>query len=361
MSIYNSGLNGLCEDIVAQMESLQGDNYTFKMGKQNGALDAVLNPINQQNSPVEILSLSDSRGKLKSARVVYKEQLAESEAVDGTTAEGKGLCDTSYEPEPKEVNVAIDDAVGMLRPLGFTESKLREYCQDSKAFMNDYLFETLRVLREKFSQKILTDISADIGKNYEEDGTTTAAGAYKSVDIINTDGTPLYQGFDEMIGDYENNNLNGTPILIGEGNWSKYHRLQGAVCCNSTTPFGDVDPADSGVLFFKDQHANSILGSNKGLVIAPGASQLITFQENDHLNLESDIVKHIVIPDPVYGNALRWDLDFKWDECNKKWVYFVRTYYKIFNTFQSDAFPSGSPLGDRNGMTGIFGYTGAQA
>jgi hypothetical protein len=358
MSIYNTDLAGLCEDLVVQLSDLQGENSQFKLGKKNGILDFLVSPENVAASGAEITSLSDANGKLKTARVVYKPQQAESVIVTDATAEAAGLCDSNVEPEPLETTVKIDSATSFAAPLGFSNNKMKEYCQDSTLFMKDFLDEYLRLGREKLNQQILAQVEAGIGINYEEDGSTTAAGAYKSVDILNADGTPRYQGIDEIIGDYENNNLNGMPAVIGQGNIAKFYRLEKLVCCNDSVAFPDVE---TGISFFKDQHSNSVLGANQTLVIAPGATQLITYNENAHIDIDEPLARHIVVPDPVYGNALKWDLDFKWDECNKKWVWFARVYFRVFNTFQPDGFPSGSPLGDRNGMTGIFGYTAAVA
>jgi hypothetical protein len=359
MSIYNTDLAGLCEAIVAHSEDTQGQNYTFKLGKMNGMLDAIISPENVGSSPVEILSLQDGNGKLRTARVVSKTQFASDWAVDGDTAEDVNICDDGVEPEPFEDFVKIDDAIGFAQPLQFSHSKLKEYCENPQVFMQSYLNEALRTVRERWDRRILAAVEADIGVNYEHDGTQTAAGNYKSINLINADGTPNYLAFSEMELDYENNNLNGTPIIVGQGNWAQYYKLQNLVCCNEAVPFGDVSA--EGAYFYKDQHANSVLGANNALVIAPGATQLITYQENASLDINNDLVKHITIPDPVYGNAIMWDLDFKWDECTKSYKWLAKTYFKVYNTFQAEAFPSGSPLGDRNGMTGIFGYTATKA
>ena len=361
MSIYNSNLAGLCEDILMSSAQLQGQNSTFSLGKMNGALDFILSPVNVQNSGVEVMSLSDPSGKLKTARVVYKQQGDASLIATGVTAENRTVCDAGTEPEPKEEFVKIDDAIAT-PVLNFTNSKLKEYCEEKGSFMNSFLNEYLRIARETLSQQVLTKIDAGSGVNYEADGTTTAAGVSKGVTLLDASGNPVYVGLNEIIMDYENNNLNGIPAVIGQGNFDAFFRLQNLVCCNSTTPFVQaVD--DSGVAYFKDHHANSVLGSNEILVVAPGATRFIGYTENTHINRndEGGDSYHITIPDPVYGNSLMWDLDFSWDKCTKTWEWLAKTYYTVYNTFQADAFPSGSPLGDRNGMTGIFKYTANRA
>lgn len=362
MSIYNDTLGGLCENLRTAMEDYQGVNYAFNSSKMNGALDFILGPQNDTGA-IEVTQLQDQNGKLRKARVVYKQPFDLDDVVTGATAEAAGLCDTSTEPEPKDVTVEIDDAVSMTAPLGFTEAKLRLYCENPQAFMQEYLLGHLARQREKLDQSILTAINVDAGVNYEADGTKTAADTSKSVDILTSTGLPNVVGFDEIIADYENNQLNGIPAVIGQGNFDTFVRLQNLTCCNSSTPFVQ-SVQELGVAFYKDQQANATLGSNEILVVAPGASKLLTYNENSHIMLaDNPLARHITIPDPVYGNALTWDLDFKWDECNKKWIWFTRLYFKVFNTFQSDSFPSGSIVdnGSLRGMTGIFKYTAAKA
>lgn len=356
MSIYQS-LAGMTENLVKAMKDFQGQNYAFDVTKKNGALDFILGP--QNTSRVESELLTAGGGKLRKARVVYKQSFTTDDVSTGTTAEGAGLCDTSSQPEPKEVIIDIDNANSMAAPLGFTEDKLRLYAENPEAFMNEYLFNQLARQREKLDEQILTAIMGGSGVNYEEDGGITAAGSSKSVELLNADGTPKYQGLDEILGDYENNGMVGIPAIIGNGKFAKFFRLQNLVCCNSATPF-DQAVADAGVAWYKDQNAASILESSDDiLVVAPGATKFISYNENEHVTIpETALVKHLVIPDPVYGNALKWDLDFKWDECSKKYVWFTRVYFTVFNTFQADSFPSGSA--NYENVTGIFEYKATQ-
>ncbi len=108
-----------------------------------------------------------------------------------------------------------------------------------------------------------------------------------------------------------------------------------------------------------DQAANAILGNNKFLVVAPNVSHLLWFNKNANIGINTEIIQHIVIPDPVYGNALKWDLDFKWDECDKQWIYTLGAWYDVFNAIKDDAFVS--PDDELNNMTGILTYEATAA
>lgn len=357
MAIYTDGLAGLCNEILESMDKYQGSNYAFKLGKQIGALDFILSPQNTSASGVSVSGLETAGEKLRKARVVYDVSGLESDITTGTTAEAASLCDTPEEPEPLEVIVDIDDAVAT-PVLGFSNNKLMQYCKNPETFMQDHLFNRLQRGREVLAASIMTAINAGSGINYEEDGTTTAAGSNKSVEVLDANGNPKYVGMDEILGDYENNWMSGVPAIIGNGKFARFMRLQQLACCNATTPY-DVAIEQAGVGFYKDQNVLSVLGNGDDLLlVAPGATQLITFNENRGIDIDTPTHKHLVINDPVYGSALQWDLDFKWDECTKTWIWFARVYFRVFNTFQADAFPSGSP---RDNMTGIFKYRATQA
>lgn len=351
MSLYQS-LDGLCEDILANMSNYQGENSAPLLGPKTGMLDFILSPINR-GSNIMVEPLQSSSGKLKQARVVYKQGASDGDWVTGQAAEDAGLCDTSRDREPLETNVLIDGACGMSEPLAFPESKMRLYCQDASAFINDYLAIEMKNGRETLNKAVLAAVDAGAGINYHADDTITAAGSSKSVQLIDSNRLPIYPGFNDILEDYENNFLNGTQSIIGQGLFNSYFRLQDLVCCNDASPFMQ-SVQQAGLAYFLDQTANGILGSNEILSVAPGSSHLITYNENAHININTELTRHIVIPDPVYGNSLMWDLDIRWNECNKDWTYFIRTYFTVFNTFQTDSFPSGSI--NREGLTGIHKY-----
>jgi hypothetical protein len=158
--------------------------------------------------------------------------------------------------------------------------------------------------------------------------------------------------------------LNGRPIVIGDGNFSKYALINDIACCNADG-IAFENSLDSEVIFFKDQNAKTTLGANQILVVAPGSSVPFFFNENTNIEASENspnggYVQHITIPDPVY--PFSYDFDLIWDECDKKWTYYISVWFDLFNTFQPDAFkesPFGSgdsPADELFGVTGIFKY-----
>lgn len=360
MADFNFDLAGVCSKILTQAEDLAGKNYAMNLQKSLGALDFITSP---DNGGIKA-SYVQKGSKVVEAKVLYKQRTLPCEIQDGNDAKDATVCDTAVEAEEKSVDVRVDDRVAT-SPRKFTNSKMVQICQDTEAFMKEYLDSDKRALREKVDEKILAKMAVDIGVNKRQDGTTVAADAYATEQLLgtaNSQNIPLTGNFNDVLMDYQNNQFVGVPALIGQGNLQTYYSLAGLACCNSVTPYADA-LSRSGSAFFLDQNANRVLGTAAGetraLMVAFGASHLLWFNENANININAGNAAHIVIPDDVYP-GLKWDLDFKWDECNKVWIYQQSAYFDVFNVFRSDSFKQNDPSpacdDELYGVTGIWGY-----
>ena|SRR6478609_7477577 len=355
-------LAGACSTILANMKDLAKNNYAFMLSSKTGTLDFLTNPV---NGSVKLeLNNAQVGKKYVKTKVLYKQRTKPCQIL--TDASVGDLCDTPSTPVEKSTDVTITRRVGT-KPKKFSNADMINICQDTQAFINEYLLSDMTAMRTRVNQIALSIIAAGIGKNYEQDGTTTAAGAYKNINLLKTPTgfpqVPDYPGLAEIKGDYDNNQLNGYPHLIGQGYLQRFMDLANYSCCNSAGVSYDSAIAKSGLAFYLDQSANTVLGANKFLSIAPNVTHLLWFNENNNIGINTQTVQHLVIPDPIYP-SLKWDFDFKWDECDKAWIYTLSAWFDIFNAIKSDAFSSdaGTPDCDDEllGMTGIFGYT-AQA
>lgn len=361
-------LAGGCEKILRQMGDIAKNNYAFGLGRKTGMLEFLLDP---SNGKIKLdLNNTQAGKKFVKSKVVYKKRTKPCEILTDDSVDG--LCDAGSEPEEGSIDVTITKRIGT--PVkSFSNDNMVNICQDTTSFVNEYLVSDMRALREKASEIMLGLADDAIGVNHEADGSTTAAGSYKTIQLLGTSadtGTqvPLFANFADIGLDYMNNQLNGVPNLIGQGNLDKFMQLQKFSCCNSAGVAYDAAIAQSGVAFWQDQAANSVLGANKFLSIAPNVLHLLWFNKNHNINIDSNLVRKIVIPDPVYA-PLKWDLDFKFDECDDTWNYTLSAWLDLFKAYQSDAFGTNGP-GDPSplncedelvGLTGVFGYTGTAA
>lgn len=359
----NFDLGGVCEKIHKNAQDLAGRNYAFNLGRQLGALDFILSPENG-GLKADYAQQSDKRVR---AKVLYKQRTKPCEILDGAEAKDTGICDEAVEGEIKEVDVIVDDAVAT-KPRKFTHSKMIQICQDTQSFINEFLTSDKRALRERLDEKVLAYIAAAIGVKKRQNGTTAPAGQYTSVNLLGTNNgqpIPLFGNYSQgVLGDYQNMQFTGVPALIGQGNLQTFFDLQNIACCNSNTPY-DVSVGRANAAFFLDQAANSVLGANRFVMAAFGASHLLWFNKNVGLNFQTPTNAHIVVQDEVYPQ-LKWDLDFKWDECNEVWVYQLSATFDVFNVFQADSFSTSSGESSPTcydelwGVTGLWGYTAAQ-
>lgn len=370
----NLNLVGACQPIIQEASNMAiaaRGNYAYRLGRKTGALDFILSAEN--SGGVEVVpgsgkTLTLQNGTKKAKMKVYYDQRTKpcqiSEDCDAN------VCDTAVSPLRKEFDVTVDNCMSSPVREWYAED-LEALCIDPVRFMRERGFSDLRAFREKLSERILAYLDSEIGINYEFDGSTTAAGAYKDLQLISTttgQPIPLPGNFLEILQDYQNNQLNGIPAIIGQGLMDSYYRLDRMSCCNSATPFGAVDGTMS-MAFYMDQIANTVLGANKVIVTGFGVHHFIYFNENRLLmampNTQANDAIHIVIPDPD-GYPIDYNFDLYFDHCDKKWKSMYSIMWDTFNVFRNDSFagdgedtsPDVSPdcNDDLDGMLATFGY-----
>ncbi len=348
-------LAGACSDILTYVESIAGQNNPFMLGRKIGALDYITSPMN--GGIKSTLISVDSGRKLAHGRVVYKQRARPCDMVTTPV----GLCTTPQNPRPKEVDVTITNYVGS-KPQAFTNSDMINICQDTQSFIQDYVLSFMRAGRERVSEIILADLKATVGVNYQHNGSVSASGvcvAKTLLGTVNSQKVPLFGNYSDILLDYQNNQLNGVPVVIGDGNLWQFTTLAQLACCNATIPFDNAILAAQSAIYI-DQAASKVLTPNQIIMTGFGVNHLLWFNENLNININTPIQQHIVVPDPLYP-ALSWDIDFVFDECTKSWIFKIGAWVDTFNVFQADSFgsdPSVSPdcHDDLEGMLGNFCY-----
>jgi hypothetical protein len=364
---FDFDLAGVCEKVLKQAEDYAKGNYPMNLEKKKGTLDFLLDP---SNGSVKT-ELSQDSHRIVRGKVLYKQPTKSCEILTGDDAKDTGICDEAVESEEKSVDVVIDDAIAT-KPRKFTAEKFHTICQDPSAFMKEYLDSDLRAAREKLNERALAKIAVDAGRKYRHNGSTVLGGTYTDVQLLASSGgqsLPLIGNYQEfLLQDYTNMKFTGTPALIGQGNLQTFLSLAKMSCCNSSGISYESAIADAGAAVYLDQSANSVLGAADRFIMAAfGASHLLWFNKNRLGGKpNNDLVRHIVIPDPVYPR-LSWDLDFKWDECNEVWTYQFSASFDVFNVFQADSFSTDSGASSPScydelfGVTGIWGYRATKA
>lgn len=359
----NLDLAGVCDTVLKYAKDIAGQNYAMNLERPLGFLDYITDP---SNGSIKAEYVQKGKNRIQT-RVEYKQPTKSCEILTGDEARSTGICDEAIESEPKEVTILLEEAVAT-KPRKFTADRFHAYCQDIPSFMRDYVYSDFRAMREALNDAIGAKVAADAGPKLRHDGSTVAAGAYTDVELlktINDQSHPLFGNYQEfLLQDFEKMKFNGLPVLIGAGNLQTFLNLSKMACCNSSNISYESAIAAAGAAIYKDWNAGSILGGgNRFLMTAFGISHLLWFNKNVSAmgKPNNDLVRHITVPDPVYPN-LKWDLDFKWDECDEVWVMQYSASWDVFNVFQADSFSTDSgatsPSCDDEllGVTGIWGY-----
>lgn len=354
-------LAGGCEKILRQMSDLTKNNYPFLLGSKTGIIDFLLNPL---NGSIKLdLNNAQMGKKYVRTKLVYKKPTLACEILEDDDI--PQLCDTGAEPEEETVDVTITKRIGT-DVRKFSNDKMINICQDTESFIREYMLSDMKALREKAASYLLTTADAASGVNHRHNGTDVPAGTNTDIQVMGTSsdtGTivPLYGNFIDIGLDYTNNLFNGYPHIVGQGYMQKFFELQKWSCCNSTGVAYDSAIAQSNTAFYLDQQANAALGANEVLAFAPNVAHLLWFNKNHNINIDSSLVKKIVVPDPVYPQ-LKWDMDWKFNECDDTWVYTLSAWLDLFAAIQDDAFgddeASPSPACETAllGVNGIFKY-----
>lgn len=359
---YAYTLAGVCEKVIRQTSAMVGKNYAMNLGRATGALDFILSP---QNGGIKASYTQDGT-KVIRAKVLYKQRSLPCEIQDGADAIDASVCDTATEPVEKSADLTVADALASY-PKKFTNENLVQICQDTQSWVNEFLVSDLRAMREKLSEKIIAKMAVGSGTLNRQDGTQKTSG-YQSVDIMKTTSgvkVPLTANWNDVLMDYSNMQFSGIPAFIAQGNLQTAFALMKYACCNQSTPYANA-LAEAGSAFFLDQAANKVLGNasagssyTRALMVAFGASHLLWFNPNKNVMIDTEILKAITIPDPVYPQ-LMWDLDFKFDVCTKVWTYQYSARFDVYNAFKTDAFKQDNPSpacdDELYGVTGIWKY-----
>lgn len=358
----NLNIVGACERIIQEMGNLAKENYAYDLKRKTGALDLITS---QENGAPDAKLISYQSGKkIAKLHIFYDQRTKPCQILSD---EDSNVCDPGSTPVRKETDVTISNHL---------KTPVREYsnqdmiglCKDTQEFIRHRGLSDFRAAAEFLSERVLAVYDSKIGKNMEWDGTTTNAGQYKDIKLLVTDSNgqriPLTGNWAEVLKDYSNNQLNGKPGIVGEGNFDMFATLHGMSCCNATTPYGAANIAGD-ARFYLDHAGNHVLGPSKVIVSAMGAVQFLSFNENRNINIRDEAQVHIVVPDPL-GYPYDWNMDFYFDKCTKTWKLQYSLLWGTFATFLADSFstdgegesPDASPdcNDELDGMTGVFGY-----
>lgn len=359
---FDHTIIGACENIRKEAKDMAKGNYAFDLHRINGGLDFVTS---EENNGVESSLISYDEGtKVATLKVLYDQRTRPCQASTSLTT---NICnDTTTTVTRKQFFKSIGKKISSPARY-FSNDDLVVLCDGSQGFIRRRLNSDLAATRERLNEVVLAELLAMRGKIYHHDGTETAAGSNKNLQLLysqNGQYTPQPLNYVQIEQDFKNMQLAGLPAVIGAGKLDTFIRSNNMACCNSTTPYADA-VRTAGAAYFYDHAAGDVLGPDVFLVIPFGIVHFLTFNKNKNImdllgengNVGTEI--HTIVQDPVYPN-LKWNFDMKWDCTVERWKYMYSFHWDIFNIYQSDSFATdtGTPdcTDDLISMTGVFGY-----
>jgi len=333
-------------------------NYSKLTGTIDFLLNRTLNP-----NTIEVIQQNNSNaGQYRTVEVRYQPHWGTEDLV---TTDASVTCDKNNQRR----DYIASYNVNLFAHYKFTleEDYLRSNTENGdsqQARLNRGFQSAMRVLRENMDSQILAKMAGLAGTNPAQGA---AAGAYTSLQLLDSAGAVDVNNFDIISNDMEDNFMTGPWALIGLGNARKYfNRLAvGNVNTNSGVNLQEVANQFGGLLY-KDQAAAGVLGDpDNVLVVYPGLTQLYGYNLYNGVFAKEtpDSLIKGTMPDPVY--PITWDYKISYDRnCSSgnglqgAWVVEVFKYFDLF-TVPTDAF--GDVYGDLNGFNGIVGYEITQA
>ena len=351
---------GYCPALLIGLEEVAKTNDPqFKLDPI-GFAEALQQP---QNISTQVKGYDVGNGHQVGVRVKYLQRSTEADVQ--TTAS----CDFGAHKPYKEDTVTISDYVST--KIALDENEVRLYCSDasqlqkmgSTTLMHDHVLRvmsSLNGIRSKFNRNLLTAMA----NNFDPHPGSPATA--KNVTLLGkaaTGGTasqaPIWDGWNDVMQDYEEAGMNGKPLVIGFGNFNRWNRTLGYACCNDAGV--DQSQLPSEYSYFRDLIAPQVWGANNFAVLAPGVVQLITYNKYRGTFVEEGnkfAIQRGVLPDPTVPGLL-WDMKLEFDTCEEVYNLTLSLTHGLW-TVPNDAFAANDRLYYGGSITGAFRYNAVQ-
>ena len=344
--------------------TLGGVNDPTNYSKQTGALNYLLSPQNS-NAISASFEQTSTGSKYRDVKVRYLPKKGDNEVIE---SDASGNCNKA--PARREIVQTLTPSLYFEDKFTIEEDLMRNGTLEMiTARLQREIQDSTRNGRENLSKQLLSGYASVLGSN---PAAGTAAGAYTSLQLLLADGSVDPATFDTIMNHQMDNYMSGPVNVIGIGKFRNYKNLLSV-----------GGPKDNGVdvrgievgfntQFFID-HATEESLSNIDRIIVPYAGLSQFYQYNNFLGSDFAVsiadtgsVEKRTINDPIWGNRLKWDFIFKYDDncdngngINGAWVGRILTYFDLW-TPPEEAFGEGYSM-NLNDFTGVVGYEITQA
>lgn len=350
---------GYCEAILLGLEEVAKNNDTqFKL-TPIGFTEYLNDPA---NASVEIKGYDKGDGHQVDVRVRY---LQRSTVADTLTSR-----DCSQAPHQPYKEALVNISGFRQISIGLDLAEVRRYCDAASTMVKTgspatplmaehvkRIMNSMNGIRVAMNKDLLTLMASNFSP---KPGSASTA---KDVTLLGKHGAgatarqaPIWDGFNDIMMDYDGAELLDNPFIVGFGNFNRFNTALGYACCNDLVDMSQLSPKYN---YFKDLTADSVWGANNFGVFAPGVVQLITFNENrGTFSGQHGASEYGVLPDPKIPGLL-WDFQLDFDTCAKKYNLLVSLKFGLW-TVPSDAYKSGDSNYYGGAEFGAFRYRAVQ-
>lgn len=339
MSYNSTGVftAGLCLNELQQLENIKGGMFSAaKKRSKLGYLEAINSPLNMQ-AQEQLRTQQGSKKRVVEIR--WRQRSIESQVEE--TASGTCTSDNypDYNSELFTVNKYVE------HKFSLNTSEFQAVCEGRNKFITDTINLTFDALARKINANLLEEQALNFGINI-----ATASSAAQDITVFPAaTGAPNAAALQTLMADYElDNEMVGTPILIGGGNAYRFWKTLQHSCCND----GGVNMLDLsnslGYAPFTDTQVDNILGANHFIMMEPNSVQFVPFNDytGEDATSSGTSVARGTIRDSKTG--ITYDIKVLQTDCSDDWTVILSLNYDIF--FQpGEAYQADDPLFGTNG------------
>lgn len=261
---------GFCPNLLYHINEIAGENAPGKKMHVAGFLAMLFCC---QNSSVSPVNDPFEGGHTRGLNIKYRRRPLVSDV------QTEDNCDINTQPGYQEWTIpqllhrqiSFHIADDLIRQYCIDASRMRTTGQPATRVMQevyDLIVEHANTLMKSINQALVTAQATEFGANV-----TTGSSGGKFININrNGDQFILDDGIVEMMQDISENEICGTPCLVGGGLYAAYDKARALACCNAA----GMNLAAAGVPdFFFDKDTQTIWGANSVGLFSPGSVKFI--------------------------------------------------------------------------------------
>jgi hypothetical protein len=237
------------------------------------------NLLNSQKAASVVSESPAANGHRRQVNVKYQQRATPSQVADTIS------CDNVIVPIYNETTVSVD----IKKQLGIyiDDETIARYMDEASRtvavglpqtqFMAEFLFSVMtstNALVQALDIEVLTKLATNVGVNVVSGNNSATA-----INIpLNTTVNPLNNSINKILTDFNKNGLKGTPQILGAGLFWDFVTQQPF----KTSDFNGLNTAAqaSKFQFYADLNAETVLGTNQVLVVAPNSIQRVDYITN---------------------------------------------------------------------------------